>query len=125
MFDTLQEHLDHEAGCFASEHAAAYDLSRREFDNGMAAIKAATNAGLFVVAVGHVAYCRFTDAALPGMFYGLESSHATREEAAKAAEKVAGDLFGDGGQFEGTVEVFPRPEPVACAMDDGSDDITF
>lgn len=121
MFDTLQEHLDYEAGAFRSEHEAAFALSRREFDNGMGAIRKLTNAGRFVVAAGGPAYCKFTDAAI-GTRYFVESDHATREEANAAASAAAASYE----DCECFVAVFPElpPEPRA-SIDDGSDDIPF
>lgn len=122
MFDTLQEHLDHEAGAFRSEHEAAFSLSRREFDSGLGAIRKLTNAGRFVVAMGGPAYCCFTDA-LVGTRYFLVSDHATRDEAGAAAEAAAADYEGEG--CEGFVRVFPELPPAPIAAVDYSDDIPF
>lgn len=122
MFDTLQEHLDHEAGAFRSEHEAAFSLSRREFDSGLGAIRKLTNAGRFVVAMGGPAYCCFTDA-LVGTRYFIVSDHATRDEADGAAYKAAADHDDDD---EGFVTVFPELPPAPRAsIDDGSEDIPF
>lgn len=120
--DTLQEHLDHEAGAYANEHQAAFDLSRREFDSGIAAIQRLTDAGRFVVAISGPGYCRFTDALL-GTQYTVQSDHATREEAdaALAALDPDGVVWQECG-----VHVFPKlPQPPRAPRTWDDDDVPF
>ena len=87
--DTLQEHLDHEAGA-ASDLQNAYAHSRAEFDNGMAAVRALVAQGLHVVVVTGPAYCRSTDA-LIGERHHVVSAHLSRRVAERLAFATPSD----------------------------------
>lgn len=84
-----QEHWDHVAGSFRSEHEAAYALSRSETKIARqdAEINALTASGKFVVVEQHEVCCRFTDAIL-GVTNTIVSVHDTEAEAIAAAGNV-------------------------------------
>lgn len=112
---------------FPNEQAAAFDLSRREFDNGMRAIEKLTAQGLHVVATSGPAYCRFTDA-LIGKQFCIISSHMSRR-VAQCRMRVEDDAVQKlGGWEEGGIHLFPRgpsPAPATPAADPFADDIPF
>jgi hypothetical protein len=86
MFDTLAEHMEHEAAVFTfqNESQAAFDASRRERkpdDTGK--IDGLVEAGRHVVFFTYPTYCPRTDA-LMGMATKLVSDHATLAEAEAA-----------------------------------------
>lgn len=84
-----QEHLDHEAGAYRNEFAAAYDQSRREtrIPRQDDEINALIAAGKFVVVEQHEVCCRHTDAIL-GVTNTIVSVHDTEAEAVAAAGNV-------------------------------------
>lgn len=84
-----QEHYEHVAGSFRSEHEAAYALSRRETKIARqdGEINALTAAGKFVVVESHEVCCRHTDAIL-GVTNTIVSIHDTEAEALAAAGNV-------------------------------------
>lgn len=87
VMDHEREELEAEHGAFRSEHAAGFDLSRRELsavDNGR--IAELVRAGRFVVVQAFERRCRFTDALLPCAHVAM-SDHASREEADAALER--------------------------------------
>lgn len=105
-------HPDDEPGYeFPNEHAAAFDLSRREFRSGMAEINALVAQGLHVVAAFGPAHCRFTDA-IVGTSYSVVSSHLSR----RMADRIVSNLYARDAEdtcgWDGGYAVFPRlPEP--------------
>jgi hypothetical protein len=84
-----QEHWEHVAGSFRSEHEAAYAQSRREtkIADQRAEIAALNAQGKFVVVEQHEVYCRHTDAIL-GVTNTIVSVHDTETEAIAAAGNV-------------------------------------
>jgi hypothetical protein len=94
MFDTYQEHLDHELGAFANELQAGYALSqiyqpRRVADP--AEIDRLIRNGFTVVVVEVARYCGHTDALLPGCDSYIAGAHPTRALALAAVEAAYGD----------------------------------
>lgn len=113
---------------FPNEQAAAFDLSRREFRNGMAEIIDLVAQGLHVVAISGPAYCRFTDA-IVGVSYHVISTHLSRKVADRIASNAAIEAYEAGG-FDGDVHVFPKPPAppaptLASILADFEDDIPF
>lgn len=98
------------------EHQNAYALSQATHDYGHSKVAPLVAAGLHVVVICGPAYCRFTDAQLPGLNVYVVSSHLSR----RIAERKAAMLTSEQELFEEFVEVWPKParEPKPALFDD-------